>query len=67
MDTSFNMGGMNCQVNVLNAKTLIDAQKNPHEYRDLVVRVAGFSAFFIHLDTKTQNDIIRRTLYGSFS
>ena len=61
----FNMGGMNCQVNVLNAETLIDAQKNPHEYRDLVVRVAGFSAFFIHLDTKTQDDIIRRTLYGS--
>jgi len=62
----FNMGGMNCQVNVLNAETLIEAQKNPHEYKDLVVRVAGFSAFFIHLDAKTQDDIIRRTIYGSF-
>ena len=66
-ESFFNMGAMNCQINVLSAETLRDAQQNPDMYRDLVVRVAGFSAFFTRLDKKTQEDIIRRTEYGQLS
>jgi formate C-acetyltransferase len=60
----FELGGMNCQVNALSAETLRNAQKKPEKYRNLVVRVAGFSAFFTHLDQKTQEDIIKRTEHG---
>jgi pyruvate-formate lyase len=41
---------------------LRDAQKHPENYRDLVVRVAGFSAFFTKLDVGVQNEVIERTL-----
>ena len=42
-------------------ETLRDAQLHPEKYRDLVVRVAGFSAYFIHLDKTVQDEIIKRT------
>ena len=42
------------------------AQKNPQEYRDLVVRVAGFSEFFVNLTPDIQNEIIARTEHGGF-
>ncbi|MEE8442013.1 MAG: glycine radical domain-containing protein, partial [Spirochaetia bacterium] len=42
-------------------ETLLDAQRNPEAHRDLVVRVAGYSAFFGTLSPDTQNDIIART------
>ena len=41
--------------------TVSPAQARPDEYKDLVIRVAGFSAFFIELDTELQNDLITRT------
>jgi formate C-acetyltransferase len=47
---------------VLDTEKLRDAQKHPENYRDLVVRVAGFSAFFTQLDVGVQNEIIERTL-----
>jgi len=53
--------GWHVQFNVIDAKTLREAQKNPEKYRDLIVRVAGYSALFIALDPRTQEDIIRRT------
>lgn len=53
--------GWHVQFNVVDAKTLREAQKNPEKYRDLIVRVAGYSALFIALDPRTQEDIIRRT------
>ncbi len=53
--------GWHVQYNVVNRETLLDAQKNPEEHRDLVVRVAGYSAFFNTLSPETQNDIIART------
>ncbi len=53
--------GWHVQFNVVDAKTLREAQKDPEKYRDLIVRVAGYSALFIALDPKTQEDIIRRT------
>jgi formate C-acetyltransferase len=64
--TLFENGGYHIQFNVLNTEILRDAQKNPEKYRDLVVRVAGFSAFFTKLHPGVQNEIIERTLQ-SFS
>ena len=49
------------QYNVVSRETLLDAQKHPENYRDLIVRVAGYSAFFTVLSPQTQNDIIART------
>jgi formate C-acetyltransferase len=46
---------------VLSKETLEDAQRNPEKYSDLVVRVAGYSAYFLHLPKEVQDDIIRRT------
>lgn len=48
------------QFNVQSRETLIDAQKHPDKYADLVVRVAGYSAFFVDLNKHIQDDIIRR-------
>lgn len=53
--------GYHVQYNVVNRETLLDAQKHPEKHRDLIVRVAGYSAFFNVLSTETQNDIIDRT------
>ena len=60
-ETLFTGGGFHVQYNVVSRDTLLDAQKNPENYRDLVVRVAGYSAFFTALDPALQNDIITRT------
>ncbi len=51
------------QFNVVNAETLQRAQENPREYAGLVVRVAGYSAFFVELSKEIQDDIIRRTAH----
>jgi len=59
--TFFEGGGMQLQMNVTDAETLRAAQAHPEDYRDLVVRVAGFSAYFIELHRDLQNDIILRT------
>ncbi len=60
--TLFHNGGYHIQFNVLDTDMLRDAQKHPENYRDLVVRVAGFSAFFTKLHVGVQNEIIERTL-----
>jgi len=60
--TYFDNNGYHIQFNVLNTDILRDAQKHPENYRDLVVRVAGFSAFFTRLHVGVQNEIIERTL-----
>lgn len=57
----YDMGGMELQYNIVSSEELRAAQKNPEEFRDLVVRVAGFSAYFVELHTQLQNDIIART------
>ncbi|MEJ5200074.1 MAG: glycine radical domain-containing protein, partial [Anaerolineae bacterium] len=49
------------QFNVVSAETLRRAQERPEEYRNLVVRVAGYSAYFTELDRQLQDEIIRRT------
>lgn len=62
--TLFDNGGYHIQFNVLDTNILRDAQKHPEKYRDLVVRVAGFSAFFTKLHVGVQNEIIERTLHS---
>ncbi|MBR0401661.1 MAG: hypothetical protein IJH73_04030, partial [Lachnospiraceae bacterium] len=57
----FALGGMQVQFNVVSADTLYDAQDHPDEYKDLIVRIAGFSAAFVELGKKVQDDFIRRT------
>lgn len=53
--------GFHVQYNVVSRDTLIDAQNHPEKHRDLIVRVAGYSAFFGVLSRQTQDDIIERT------
>jgi formate C-acetyltransferase len=53
--------GWHVQYNIVSRETLLKAKKNPENYRDLVVRVAGYSAFFTTLSPDTQDDIIART------
>ena len=53
--------GWHVQYNVVSRETLLDAQKHPEKHRDLIVRVAGYSAFFNVLSPQTQDDIIART------
>jgi len=57
----FAMDGHHIQFNVIDAATLRDAQKHPELYRDLIVRVAGYSDYFNHLGVDLQDEIIRRT------
>jgi len=60
----FRMDGHHIQFNVVDAETLKDAQKNPENYRDLIVRVAGYSDYFNDLGEDLQNEIISRTEHG---
>lgn len=59
--TYVDWGGHHVQFNVVSADTLREAQLHPEKYRDLIVRVAGFSAFFVQLDPKVQDEIIKRS------
>ncbi|MBN2424538.1 MAG: glycyl radical protein [Calditrichaceae bacterium] len=60
----FRLDGHHIQFNVVDAETLRDAQKHPENYRDLIVRVAGYSDYFIDLGVDLQNEIIMRTEQG---
>ncbi len=62
----FEEGGMHVQFNILSDETLREAQRHPDDYRNLVVRVAGYSAFFTDLDVDIQNEIISRTAMQKF-
>lgn len=59
-------GNGEMQFNYLDNNTLIEAQKHPEEYRDLIVRVAGYSAFFNELCKDVQDEIISRTMLTKF-
>jgi formate C-acetyltransferase len=61
LNVYFQNGGQELQINVVDSDTLRAAQKNPEQYRDLVVRVAGFSEFFVNLTPEMQAEIIART------
>jgi formate C-acetyltransferase len=64
--TFFKLDGHHIQFNVVNSDMLRDAQKHPEKYRDLIVRVAGFSDYFVDLSVDLQNEIIKRTEHTSF-
>lgn len=57
----FNMGGHHIQFNIVDTQTLLDAQKQPDNYKDLLVRVAGYSDYFNDMTEQLQNEIIART------
>ena len=59
--TYFKFGGHHIQFNIVDTATLHDAQKHPDEYRDLLVRVAGYSDYFNDMTEQLQNEIIART------
>lgn len=63
----FKMDGHHIQFNVITADTLRKAKKNPEQYKDLIVRVAGYSDYFNDLTDKLQDEIIRRTEHQRFS
>ena len=60
------LGNGEMQFNYLDNKTMLEAQKSPKDYRDLVVRVAGYSAFFVELCKDVQDEIISRTVLRHF-
>jgi len=64
--TYFNLNGHHVQFNVVDTATLRKAQEAPEEYRDLLVRVAGYSDYFVDLDKYHQEEIIARTEHESF-
>jgi formate C-acetyltransferase len=61
MDIYFKDKGMQSQFNIISKDILIDAQKNPDQYKDLLVRIAGYSAYFVELSKELQSDLIKRT------
>lgn len=60
-------GGFQVQFNVISREMLLDAQKHPEQYRQLVVKVAGFSAFYVELEKKWQDHLISRTEYAAYA
>ncbi|MFC1583908.1 glycine radical domain-containing protein [Candidatus Neomarinimicrobiota bacterium] len=59
----FSLNGHHVQFNVVTAETLRQAQKHPEKYRDLIVRVAGYSDYFVELERELQEEIIQRTAH----
>jgi formate C-acetyltransferase len=59
--TYLQKGGMQIQVNLIDQETLRKAQQTPEQYRNVIVRVAGYCEYFTNLDRKLQDEIIRRT------
>lgn len=64
--TYFSLGGHHIQFNIVDTATLLDAQKNPDNYKDLLVRVAGYSDYFNDMTEQLQNEIIARTENDEF-
>mgnify|MGYP002682280725 CR=1 FL=1 len=61
------LGVYHVQFNVIDQEKLIQAQKNPEEYKGLLVRVAGYTAYFVELGKDVQDEIIGRTVHHSIS
>ena len=62
----FSLGGHQIQFNIVDTETLLDAQQHPDNYKDLLVRVAGYSDYFNDMTTQLQNEIIARTENDAF-
>ncbi|MGQ4875982.1 MAG: glycyl radical protein [Promethearchaeia archaeon] len=63
----FEKGGMHVQFNTIGTETLLDAQKNPGNYPDLIVRVSGYAAYFTRLGKAIQDDIISRVEFSDIN
>jgi formate C-acetyltransferase len=63
LETYMRLGGQQVQVNIIDTETLREAQAHPEAHRDLVVRVAGFSAYFTDLSRDVQDEIISRNAH----
>ncbi len=61
LKTFFDRGGWHIQFNIVNREDLLEAKKHPEQWRDLIVRVAGYSAYFVDLPSDLQDEIIART------
>ncbi|HOX93065.1 MAG TPA: glycine radical domain-containing protein, partial [Spirochaetales bacterium] len=61
----FAQGGHHVQFNVVDEETLLAAKKRPEDYRNLLVRVAGYSDYFVDLDEDHQNEILARSSHGA--
>jgi len=61
IETYFDLGGMQVQFNVVGTEKLREAQRDPENNKDLIIRIAGFSTYFVTLNTDVQNDFITRT------
>ena len=61
MKTYFMSGGKHVQFNVVDKEMLLEGQKQPEKHRDLIVRVAGYSAYFVPLTKPVQDEIMMRT------
>ena len=61
VETYLKRGGFEVQVNVVDKATLLAAQEHPEQYRDLVVRIGGYSDYFVGLSPEMQEEIIMRT------
>ena len=66
MRAYFRLDGHHVQFNVVDAATLRAAQKHPEKYRDLIVRVAGYSDYFVDIGPDLQEEIISRTEHQEF-
>jgi pyruvate-formate lyase len=64
IDTFFSNGGQHIQFNMVDTEELLDAKAHPEKHRDLVVRVGGFSAYYVMLSPEIQDDIIYRSTQG---
>jgi trans-4-hydroxy-L-proline dehydratase len=61
MQTYLDRGAMQIQVNIVSKEQLLDAQKHPERYKNLCVRVTGYSAYFVQMGEKAQSELINRT------
>lgn len=64
--TMSSLGVYHAQINVISRNTLLDAQAHPDKHKDLLIRVAGYTAFFVELGKETQDEIIGRTEISSW-
>jgi len=64
LETAMELGAFEVQVNCVSRETLLAAQKTPELYRDLLVRIAGYSDYFVNLSPQMQAEILARTEYG---
>jgi len=62
--TYFDLGGMQMQMNVVTSETLKDAMAHPENYRNLLVRISGYNAYFVTLNSDLQKELIERAEYG---